>query len=61
MLLSGVAMLLTAVIFGGFVAWVFLEAADSYGWTRTFGLLAFFIASFVSLIVLGRMFSRTSR
>jgi hypothetical protein len=56
LLVFGVGLLLTVALFGGFVAWVFLEAADTYGWARTSGLLAFFIACFLSLFVLGRLF-----
>jgi hypothetical protein len=43
--------------FGLFIGWLFAEAAETWGWDRTYGLAAFFIACLVSLAVLGRLFT----
>ena len=38
------------------VSWLLAEAADLRGWDRVYGLAVLFAASFLSLIVLGRLF-----
>lgn len=44
--------------FGVFITGLFFEAAETWGWDRTYGLAGFFVACVISLFVLGRLFQR---
>ena len=55
-LLMGGAVVIGVGAFVVWVGWLFSEAAGIRGWDRTWGLAALFCASFLVILVLGKLF-----